>query len=244
MIAVLAVVVALEIVVVLAIVVAAAAFVQTAPFAAGLATAAAVTDVNTNIRADIDGLNNFNPATDTVVNVTTVNEVEHVSTGAILATSFAADAIDADAIKADAITEIQSGLATSTAQTTAQSDLDILTGSTGANLDDAAITAIFNKDISAYSGAGYAGTYLKTLYADWLNGGRLDLILDAALADTNELQVDWANGGRLDLILDATANENSLSDVNDTIIAAIADANSVTNTKLDAIPTKPGKPNM
>jgi len=66
---------------------------------------------------------------------------------------------------------------------------------------------------------------------DWINGGRLDLILDiiaadtttdipallatiaayidtevaAILADTNELQVDWADGGRLDLILDARA---------------------------------------
>ena len=41
------------------------------------------------------------------------------------------------------------------------------------------------------------------LQGDWTNGGRLDLLLDAALADTNELQGDWANGGRLDLLLDA-----------------------------------------
>ncbi len=52
---------------------------------------------------------------------------------------------------------------------------------------------------------------------DWINAGRLDLILDAIqgtvnnvesgvsiiIQDTNELQVDWTNGGRLDLILDA-----------------------------------------
>jgi hypothetical protein len=31
----------------------------------------------------------------------------------------------------------------------------------------------------------------------------VDGIVDAILADTNELQTDWANGGRLDLILDA-----------------------------------------
>ena len=41
------------------------------------------------------------------------------------------------------------------------------------------------------------------LQADLTNGGRLDLILDAILADSNELQLDWANGGRLDLIVDA-----------------------------------------
>lgn len=36
----------------------------------------------------------------------------------------------------------------------------------------------WNKDISAYTGVK-AGTYLKMLYDDWLNGGRLDLLLDA-----------------------------------------------------------------
>ena len=36
----------------------------------------------------------------------------------------------------------------------------------------------WDKDISAYTGVK-AGTYLKTLYDDWLNGGRLDLLLDA-----------------------------------------------------------------
>lgn len=41
------------------------------------------------------------------------------------------------------------------------------------------------------------------LQTDWVNGGRLDLLIDAILADTGELQTDWVNGGRLDLILDA-----------------------------------------
>jgi hypothetical protein len=41
------------------------------------------------------------------------------------------------------------------------------------------------------------------LQGDWVNGGRLDLLIDAVLADTNELQGDWANGGRLDLLIDA-----------------------------------------
>lgn len=52
---------------------------------------------------------------------------------------------------------------------------------------------------------------------DWINGGRLDLILDdiiatldlahtdvdAILADTDELQAEFVNGGRLDLLIDA-----------------------------------------
>lgn len=46
------------------------------------------------------------------------------------------------------------------------------------------IIAIWDKDISAYVGAGYAGTYVKMLRDDWLNGGRLDLILDAVNTET------------------------------------------------------------
>lgn len=47
---------------------------------------------------------------------------------------------------------------------------------------------IWETNISAYSGVGYAGTHLKTLYDDWLNGGRLDLILDniESLVDSAE----------------------------------------------------------
>jgi hypothetical protein len=49
------------------------------------------------------------------------------------------------------------------------------------------------------------------LQGDWTNGGRLDLIIDAILADTNELQGDWTDSGRLDLIIDAIlADSNEL----------------------------------
>jgi hypothetical protein len=69
------------------------------------------------------------------------------------------------------------------------------------------------------------------LQTDWVNGGRLDLLLDAVLADTNMLQTDWVNGGRLDLIIDAI-----LSDTN----AILVDTNELqgdwTNTgRLDTI---------
>ena len=55
----------------------------------------------------------------------------------------------------------------------------------------------------ATSDADNAGTFGRVLN-EWENGGRLDLILDDVLADTNSLQGEWANGGRLDLILDKT----------------------------------------
>lgn len=61
------------------------------------------------------------------------------------------------------------------------------------------------------------------LQGDWANGGRLDLLLDAALADTNELQGDWANGGRLDLILDARASQTSVDTIDSIVDAIVAD---------------------
>lgn len=44
---------------------------------------------------------------------------------------------------------------------------------------------IWNKDISGFTGVGYAGTYLKTLYDDIIDGGRIDLILDGIASDLN-----------------------------------------------------------
>ena len=41
----------------------------------------------------------------------------------------------------------------------------------------------------------------------------LDTEVAAILADTNELQTDWVNGGRLDLLLDATATATAVADV-------------------------------
>lgn len=68
---------------------------------------------------------------------------------------------------------------------TVQADLDIITGATGVNLLTATQASI-----------------------------------DAIEADTNELQGDWVNGGRLDLILDATATASALATV-DTVVDSI-----------------------
>lgn len=89
--------------------------------------------------------------------------------------------------------------------------------------------------------------------------------IDAILADTNELQTDWVNGGRLDNILDARASQTSVDDVptnaelatalagaDDDVLAAIAALNNLSqadvrtavglaganlDTQLDALPT-------
>ena len=43
---------------------------------------------------------------------------------------------------------------------------------------------------------------------DLENGGCLDLIFDDTLADTNELQAEWVDGGRLDLLIDGIRNND------------------------------------
>lgn len=55
--------------------------------------------------------------------------------------------------------------------------------------------------------------------------GTIDSNVDAALADTNELQTDWANGGRLDLIIDAILADTDELQVDDIpgLIAALND---------------------
>jgi hypothetical protein len=61
-------------------------------------------------------------------------------------------------------------------------------------------------------------------------GEQLKTDVDAILADTNELQVDWVNGGRLDNILDARASQASVDDVptNAELATALAGADDAT----------------
>lgn len=64
-----------------------------------------------------------------------------------------------------------------------------------------------------------------------LDAANIPSDLDAVLADTNELQGDWVNGGRLDLLLDqvisdiAALNDLSAAEVNAQVDTALADIN-------------------
>lgn len=59
----------------------------------------------------------------------------------------------------------------------------------------------------------------------------IDGIVDAIVADTNELQTDWADGGRLDLLIDSIISKvDTIDDFLDTEIAAILED---TGTTLD-----------
>jgi hypothetical protein len=111
------------------------------------------------------------------------------NSGAIGADTLAADTLTAAKVAADVTTELQSGLATA------------------ANLATVA--------------------------------GYLDTEIAAILADTNELQADWADGGRLDLILDARASQTSVDDLptNAELATALAAADDAVLSAIDAVPT-------
>lgn len=120
------------------------------------------------------------------------------ATGAITAAAIAADAIGASELAADAVTEIQSGLATaasisalnnlSAAQVNAEVDIA---------LADVGVTTTVTGRIDVAVSTRASQSSLDTV------DDFLDTEISAILADTNELQTDWVNGGRLDLLIDA-----------------------------------------
>ena len=139
-----------------------------------------------------DGLVAYGAASTTNIvsgTITTVGTVNGLAAGVITAASIAADAITAAKVAADVTTEIQSGLATA------------------ANLATVA--------------------------------GYLDTEIAAILADTSELQADWANGGRLDLILDARASQASVDDLptNAGLATALGTADDAVLAAVAALPT-------
>lgn len=131
--------------------------------------------------------------------LTAVTTVNGLAAGVITDAAIAADAFTAAKFAADVTTEFQAGLATA------------------ANLATVA--------------------------------GYLDTEIAAILADTNELQTDWVNGGRLDLILDARSSQTSVDDLptnaelatalgtaDDAVLAAIATVQADTDNIQTRIP--------
>ncbi len=130
-------------------------------------------------------------ATDNATEVTEINASGGSGAGAFANTT---DAVEAIRDRGDAAWITATGFSTLVA-----ADIRTAVGLASANLDTqlAAIVADTNE-----------------LQVDWVNGGRLDLLIDAILADTDSLDTtkittaragvltDWIDGGRLDLILD------------------------------------------
>lgn len=99
------------------------------------------------------------------------------------------------------------------------------------SLGDLSVAAIASAVVTAMQ---VDGTKLSTVHADLINGGRLDLLIDQILADTNELQTDWTNGGRLELRFDNLDDKLLVLQGEHNLILDQAEMNA---TLISAIPT-------
>lgn len=199
---------------------------------------------------------------DLTVNLQTVtNQFDDLATATNLAT---VDTV-VDGIKAVTDNLPDSGalssLATASALSTAQTDLDTLTGTDGATLATsqpnyapataasvAALNDVSTSDVQTAAAAALTAydpptkaeldsglAALNDLSAAEIRtalgmaSADLDAQLDAIVADTGELQADWANGGRLDLLIDAI-----LEDTGTTIPALIAALNDLSAAEVNA----------
>jgi hypothetical protein len=148
------------------------------------------------------------------------------ATGAITAAAIAADAITDAKVAADvtiasvtgavgSVTGNVGGNVTGSVGSVAGA-VGSVTGNVGGNVVGSvgSVTGLTVAHIDASISSRASATDLATV------AGYLDTEIAAILADTNELQTDWANGGRLDLILDAAATQASVDTV-DTVVDAI-----------------------
>jgi len=160
----------------------------------------------------------FEPATTQAVGTNTYELLPFGRADLLAATQASIDATEADTneLQVDDYPTTLATLATATALTTAQNDLDIITGADGVNLLSATQASIDAIEVDT-------GTTLDAAIAvidanvDQIeaavitNAAGVDIAADIIalkaetvliVADTNELQTDWADGGRLDLIID------------------------------------------
>ena len=121
-------------------------------------------------------------------------------TSAVTLPTIPVDWVTASGLAADAVTEIQSGLATAANLATLAGYVDTEVAAIKAKTDNLPTDPA---DQSAVEAAITAATSPLATAANLATvAGYLDTEIAAILADTNELQTDWANGGRLDLLLD------------------------------------------
>lgn len=96
-------------------------------------------------------------------------------------------------------------------------------------ISDVKVSAAAILDDTGTSGVVVAaGTEIEVADADLraalgMAAADLDTQLDAIVADTGELQTDWVNGGRLDNILDARSSQSSVDTIDGIVDAILLD---------------------
>jgi len=76
---------------------------------------------------------------------------------------------------------------------------------------------------SAPTAAAIADAVLDEAMSGHVTAGSLGKALADVLVDTNELQIDWVDGGRLDLILDARSSQSTLDVIDGIVDSILAD---------------------
>lgn len=174
----------------------------------------------------------FDPAADTVANVTTVGSISGVTfptNFADLSITVTTGRVDVAAVGGTSQTANDNGadintLLTDLASVPNNTELAAaFTEIKGATWSTGSDTLEHIRDKQTLIGVDAAAVLVDTdeMQQDLANGGRLDLLIDAILADTGELQTDLVNGGRLDLLIDAI-----LADTNE-VQGDLADAGRV-----------------
>ena len=100
--------------------------------------------------------------------------------------------------------------------------LDLILDARASQTSVDAIDGIVDAILLDTAEIGAAGAGLTAL-ATQASVNTIDSNVDAILVDTNELQTDWVNGGRLDLILDARASQASVDTVDSNVDAILVD---------------------
>lgn len=200
-------------------------------------TAGRTLDVSTGGEAGIDWANIGSPTTTVNLSGTTTSVVGSI-TGVTFPANFGGFTIHADGYAEANVVRVTGNVnsAAGLADLGATYDLEnhvnahVVLMSTdvisAASVSSAAVTKI-QGSLSTLAAAD-----IRT--AVGLASANLDTQLSAILADTNELQLDWVNGGRLDLILDASAASASTAATN------AINANTNTNTIITNLATVDG----
>lgn len=217
-------------------------------------TAGRTLDVSSGGEAGIDWANVGSPTTTVALSGTTVKTATDVETdtqdiqsrlpsalvsgridasvgamasGVVTATAIAADAIGASELAADAVAEIQSGLATASALSTAQADLD--------DIQTRLPAALVSGRIDASVGAVATGAIdAGAIAADAIGSSELaaSAASEIATAVRSELTTEL---GRIDAAVSTRASQASVDTVDDFLDTEIA----AIKAKTDALPTDP-----
>ena len=149
----------------------------------------------------------------------------------------ATDVLTAATVKADAVTKIQNGLATPTnitagtiTTTTNLTNLPAVT-TDWLTADGVKADAVTKISVGVWTDTNTfaideKGFWLQTLYDDLVNGGRLDLLIDAIKAKTDNLPADPADDSDIDAQLAAIKAETA---------AILVDTGTTLDTKLNTI---------